>query len=403
MKKEIFDLICFCLKKIDDQNDWLAFDDLVVNLKSHDAQNNWLEHSTKRENLLHPGNGWGKTDVFAKKHIRKILQHFLDGGKYMTLNIAITTEQAQLVQDRIVSMVSDSPLLRDWFIPNNSVTKFPNPKIKYCNGAITEFKTTKRKGESVEGKEYGYISADEVALEQHLEFIREKILLPRIRKWRDSQIDFGATPKGMNAYYRIKLDIKRKGGFIRGGSSYENPFIDHELLNYCCSTWSDAKINQIIKGLFIDTAEMMFAGRVAKLFDENLSLEECEKGRKYLEGWDLARGRKGECSDQTVGFRIDITTKPYRIIKRWAFQLPWTEKERENLIISLERKLKRAVLRERLGMLIMKATRKFILIALELATLYMVSFKILQDLLIFVVAEKILFLIIYKLLLIMIY
>lgn len=331
MTTEKFNLICHCLKLIDEKADWSAFDDLVVNLKSHDAQADFLKKSVARENVLHPGNGWGKTDVFAKKHIRKILQHFIDGKKYRTLNIAITTEQAQLVQDRIVGMVESAPLLQKWFINKNGITKFPFPQVRYCNGAITEFKTTKRKGESVEGKEYGYISADEIALEQHMEFIREKILLPRLRLWPDSQMDIGATPKGMNAYYRIMLDVKRKGGFVRGGTSYENPYIDHKLLDYCSSTWSDAKINQIIKGMFIDTAEMMFASRVTKLFDESYELEECQRDHKYLHGWDLARGRKGSKSDQTVGYRIDITKKPYRIVKRWAFQLPWSELERENI------------------------------------------------------------------------
>lgn len=324
------DLICFCLNLIETKNDWSAFDDLVCNIPSHDAQTEWLQNSTKRENFLHPGNGWGKTDVLAKKHIRKILQHFLDPS-YKTLNIAITTEQAQLVQDRIIGMVNASPLLRGWFIPKNGVTKFPIPTIKYCNGAVSEFKTTKRKGESVEGKEYGYISADEVALEQHIEFIRDKILLPRLRKWKDSQLDFSATPKGMNSFYRIMLDIKRKGGYVRGGTSYENPHIDHTLLEYYSSTWSQPKIDQIVLGKFIDTAEMMFASRVIKLFNNDLQFEDVERGCKYLEGWDLARGRKGEASDQTVGYRIKQKSKPYIITKRWAFQFPWTEKERENI------------------------------------------------------------------------
>lgn len=342
MNDQKFNLICYCLKQIEEKKDWAAFDDLVLNLPSHDAQSEFLSKSIKRENVLHPGNGWGKTDVFAKKHIMRVLKHFTDGEKYKTLNIAITTEQAQLVQDRIVGMVNSSPLLRGWFVPKNSVTKFPFPQVRYCQGSITEFKTTKRKGESVEGKEYGYISADEIALEQHLEFIREKILLPRLRSWKDSQMDFGATPKGINSYYRITEDIKRKGGYVRGGTSYENPYIDHELLNYCCSTWSEAKVNQIIKGMFIDTAEMMFANRVNKLFDDNFKLEECEKGHKYLEGWDLARGRKGEHSDQTVGYRIDITKKPYRIVKMWAFQLPWTEKERENINNQFSKEVERS-------------------------------------------------------------
>ena len=325
-------IIAFCLKQIDEQNNWKPFDDLILNHYSHDSQLQWLSKSLNRENVLHPGNGWGKTDVIAKKHLKFVLLHLLDGAKYKTLNVAITSEQSELVMDRIIDLIKNSVLLKSWLVDKNSIVKFPYPKIKYTNGAITEFKTTKRKGESIEGKEYGYISADEVALEMHLEFLRDKILLPRIRKYKDSQIDFMATPKGMNAYFRVMTDIKRKGGYVQGGSSYENPHIDHTLLDYQCSTWSDAKINQIIKGKFIDTAEMMFASRVEKLFDTNLVLlDGIDKGNKYLEGWDLARGRKGSISDQTVGFRFDITKTPAIITKRWGFQLPWTEKGRQNI------------------------------------------------------------------------
>lgn len=349
--EKIFEIILGAEYLIETKNDWSAFDELVLSAKSHSGQLDWLAHSTHRENVLHPGNGWGKTEVIAKKHIRFILKHLLDGSKYRTLNIAITTEQAELVQDRIIEYVKNAPLLSGWLINKDSVVKFPSPRIRWYGGATTEFKTTKKKAESVEGKEYGYISADEIALELYLEFIRDKILLPRLRAWEDSQIDFSATPKGLNAYYRVTQDIKRKGGYVRGGSSYENIWIDHKLLDYQKSTWSEAKINQIIEGKFIDTAEMMFASRVEKLIDNELSMGEVDRGHKYIEGWDLARGRKGSQSDQTVGYRIDITSKPYRIVKRWAFQLPWTEKERENINVeartvietsSIEREIRRA-------------------------------------------------------------
>lgn len=331
MLDQIFEIINFALKKIDTDHDWRPFLDLVLNINAHSGQLEFLEKSTKRENGLHPGNGFGKTKILAAKHLYYILKHFADCERYKTLNIAITSEQSELVQDAIEQTIKNAPLLRTWLINKNSITKFPSPKIKYTNGAISEFKTTKRKGESVEGKEYGYISADEIALELHLEWIRDKILLPRLRAWSDSQMDFSATPKGLNAYYRVMNDIKRKGGYIRGGSSYENPYIDHTLLDYQKSTWSKAKVDQIILGLFIDTATMMFASRVDKIFDNNLSFEEAEKGHKYIEGWDLARGRKGSQSDQTVGMRIDITLKPHQLTKYWAFQIPWTEKERENI------------------------------------------------------------------------
>ncbi|HDZ86017.1 MAG TPA: hypothetical protein ENH35_05765 [Candidatus Moranbacteria bacterium] len=342
MNQRIFDIIAFSIQRIEKYQDWKAFDELVLNSQSHPGQLEFLNGSVFKENALHPGNGWGKSKVLAKKHIKNILKHYADGKKYKTLNIAITIDQAELVQDEIVNLVVNSPMLSGWLIEKDGITKHPTPTIRYSNGARTEFKTTKKKGESVEGKEYGYISADEIALELYLEFIRDKILLPRLRAWGDSQMDFSATPKGMNAYYRVVVDIKRKGGYVRGGSSYENPWIDHNLLDYQCSTWSSAKVEQIVKGKFIDTAEMMFSSRVDKLFNNSLSLCEVERGHKYIEMWDLARGRKGSLSDQTVGYRIDVTLKPHRIVKRWAFQLPWTEKERENINKELGKEVERS-------------------------------------------------------------
>ena len=330
---QIFNIIAFCIDKIERERDWLPFYELVLNMKPHKGQEEFLRKSIHRENLLHPGNGFGKTEVLAGKHIYFILKHFSDGADYKTLNIAITTDQAALILDRMVKFISNSPLLNFWLFADskNPITKFPHPVIKYCNGSCTEGRTTKRKAEAVEGMEFGYITADEIALEMHLEFIRDKILLPRLRRWKDSQMDFSATPKGLNAYYRVMTDIKRRGGYVRGGDSYENPHIDHTLLDYQRKTWSQAKVDQIIFGKFIDTAEMMFASRVEKLFDSKYIFDEVVTGHQYIEGWDLARGRKGSLSDQTVGFRIDKTDCPNHIVKRWGFQKPWTEKERENI------------------------------------------------------------------------
>lgn len=331
MNDKTAQIIIYFINEIDKNHNWIPFEDLILNKKfSHAGQLEFLEKSVSRENGLHAGNGFGKTSVFARKHLYFILKHFADGAKYKTLNVAITQDQSELVQDEIVSLIQQSTLLSSWLINSNSVVKFPHARIRYANGAISEFKTTKKKGESIEGKEYGYISVDEVALELYLEFIREKILLPRLRAWTDSQIDYGATPKGYTAFFRVIEIIKRAGGFVRGGTSYENPHIDHSLLDYFCQTWSQPKIDQIIFGKFIDTAEMMFASRIEKLFDDSLTFEEAERGGSYIEGWDLARGRK-KTADQTVGFRLRHISPQWHITKRWAFQLPWTEHERQNI------------------------------------------------------------------------
>lgn len=329
--EQILDLIAFSLAKIQKEGDWEPFVEDVLGGKFHEGQREFLSKAQFKENALHPGNGWGKTEVIAMKHLRFILSHLTD-KTYRTLNIAITVEQAEMVQARIVRYVQDSPVLsRLKLIPKNGVISHPNPLIRYRFGQVTEFKTTKKKAESVEGKEYGYISADEIALETYLEFIRESILLPRTRKYPDSQLDFFATPKGKNAYWRVTEKIKRAGGYVRGGSSFENPWTDHELYRYMMTTWSQARIDQTLLGKFIDTGTMMFASRVPVLFNEDLTFEEPQVGHKYLSGWDLARGRKGSQSDQTVGIRLDVTQKPARVVKTWNFQLPWTEKERENI------------------------------------------------------------------------
>lgn len=347
-QEKIFKLIHHALNLIEHENDWRFFDEYVVCNKSHQAQIEFLSKSVHRENGLHPGNGWGKTSVLAKKHIKFILKHFLDCEKYKTLNAAITQDQSQLMQDEIVSLIQNSPILKGWFL--KKPIKFPQAKNVYSNGATTEFKTTKKKGESIEGKEYGYISIDEIALEMYLEFIRDKIIMPRLRRWKDSQSDYCATPKGFTAWYRVCTDIKRCGGYVRGGSSFENPYIDHELLRYQIQGKPKAYVDQVIHGKFLDTSAMMFASRVERLFNDSLEFSDVKKGHKYIEGWDLARGRKKN-ADLTVGFRIDITHKPFSICRYWAFQLPWTEKERENINVkagceversSIEREIRKA-------------------------------------------------------------
>ncbi len=328
---KLIDLITWSLAKIQKEGDWQPFVEYVLKGKLHDGQSEFLSKALFKENALHPGNGFGKTEVIAIKHLRFILSHLFDPA-YRTLNIAITIEQAEMVQARIVRYAQESPVLsRLGLIPKNGVVSSPVPRIRFRFGSETEFKTTKKKAESVEGKEYGYISADEIALEPYLEFIRESILLPRTRKYADSQLDFFATPKGKNAYWRVVEKIRRAGGYVRGGSSFENPWIDHDLLRYITSSWSEARVQQTIYGEFIDTGTMMFASRVPVLFRDDLTFEEPQVGRKYLSGWDLARGRKGSQSDQTVGIRLDVTERPARVVKTWNFQLPWTEKERENI------------------------------------------------------------------------
>ena len=72
--------------------------DRYKDIGSHPGQLDFLINARHFENLLHSGNGFGKTDLIARKHIVKHLLHFYDPLhkhiQYKTLNIAITREQA---------------------------------------------------------------------------------------------------------------------------------------------------------------------------------------------------------------------------------------------------------------------------------------------------------------------
>ncbi len=93
MLDKIAEIIQFAIRKIEDEKDWRPFEDLVLGKAfSHDGQIEFLSKSVSRENGLHPGNGWGKTSVLAKKHLKFILKHFTDGPKYKTLAVAITQD-----------------------------------------------------------------------------------------------------------------------------------------------------------------------------------------------------------------------------------------------------------------------------------------------------------------------
>lgn len=321
------------------KRDFRIFDELVLGKTDfkHIAQYQYLSDTFGNiENVLHAGNGWGKTEVFAKKHLFYICRHILDRSKYKTCQLALTLDQARITQDRIIKLVQESPILTNSetgesrFIKR--ITESNLPEIEYFNGSQTLFRTTKHKAQSIEGHEFGYIGVDEIALETEIEHIREKVVLPRIRMWKNAQVEYAATPKGKNSYYRVAESIKRAGGCVRGGSAFDNPYSNHDLWRYITRNWNQIKIDQIVYGKFVDTSTLPFAGRVEKLIDTDLDLtEHLEDGHKYYEAWDLARGQTTE-NDMTVGLRFDFTDKQNAFItKDWSFQLPWTEKGRENL------------------------------------------------------------------------
>jgi hypothetical protein len=327
----------------------------------HPGQIEWLKNTCASEydemkniavwksryNLLHAGNRFGKGDVQAVKFLWLHFRwwRFGQSEDSMSVNTGLTVEQALVVFEKVIKLAENSDkFVGLFFDPKNDVVYSPQPEIRFSSGSVMRARSYKDKGKRLEGDAYRYINVDECALEQYLLQLHEDIFPQRIGDYEDGQVDYIAAPKGHTAFWKLKNLLERRGFYTQEGalvtgadfekktySSIVNPYISKNYLDEAFRNWSQDKIRQSVLGQFVDSSTMMFASRTAKLFDDDFVLEEPKQGHSYIDAWDLARGRKTQANDKTVGFTIDITTKPWHIVAVESVQLPWTEQSRENV------------------------------------------------------------------------
>jgi hypothetical protein len=324
----------------------------------------WLQNSNKRENLLHAANRWFKSGSQAIKFLHKIVYNDTDPRHYRIVNVAISTEQATVIFNKTLDLFRNSILPQDMLL---SLTYHPQPTATFARYLAPQMagdkpkldklefwaRTTQNKGKYIEGFDFRYINFDEPALELHLPFLREEILLPRTGDYDTGQLDYTATPKGFGPYYQLKLSLQNNpSAYVQGGKVAEliqpatleeliqyreskkpikfmllNPYVSSNYIANGFRFWPIDKIRQVIYGEFISTATNPFAQRILDITNYDLTLKRTSlPGHRYINAWDLARGKK-RTSDKTVGITADISVSPWRIIDHESFQLPWIDSD----------------------------------------------------------------------------
>lgn len=305
-------------------SDPVLFAKKFLEIEPHPGQIKWLLNSTKPENALHTGNRWGKSLVQAIKILHRCIfkirnLKYNNTNKYEAVNASITQDQAKIIFSNVIRLIKGKPVL-EMMVKDIKFTPFPH--IIFGNGAVFWARSTQRRGEYLLGHDYDYFNFDEVAFEPHPEYVVNQVIMMRLAD-RAGMLDYTSTPKGKNWFYRKCCELQKNPqiGYVQNGDSRENPHISQEYLQRKLKSLSPSKIEQNIKGLFIDDANQVIKEEyIRNAMNSSTGLSNPIPGHRYCHGWDLARKRTF-----TVGITLDITQKPYQLVAFERFQREWRD------------------------------------------------------------------------------
>jgi len=341
--------------KVRGKDGYINFAEEILGLpvSKHEGQVVWLESSTKRINLLHPGNKFGKSLIGGVKHLyhhftkialKGIYHNTVDWKKlqYDTLNFGPGYEQAReiLRMARDIAQgniripvayqkkygVTNKSMLKDWFIVKDHAEAYQLPYIEFISGGRLLGRSYDEMGAAFKMKGVAYISGDEVADISELWTFTNGTLLPRGVAFPNFSIDYYGTPQpdGHDYMRMIEMaeeemkrpDWKDNGMFyVQRGSMYQNPFLDADTVAAVERIADPILKRQIIDGEYVETGDKYFGHeRIQNAVDEQLQLiARGFPGRKYLVIGDFAGG-ESYWADFTVIGVLDYTEEPYRLV-----------------------------------------------------------------------------------------
>lgn len=299
-----------------------VFASVALGLEMHPGQQEWLRRSTERENVLVTGNRWGKSFVSAVKLLHHAVYRprpltFDRAGRYRAVTASITQDQANIIFDTALRLARQSAWLEPLIA---SVKRTPFPTLTLTNGATIEARSTQNRGEYLLGNDYDLFVFDEVAFEQHPEYVVEEVILMRLAD-REGRLDLVSTPNGKNWLYRRVREIieKRRPGYFQSGDSRQNTYISQEFLEERVVHFSEARLQQNIMGQFVDAGgEILPGAYIDHALRVGGAAEAVREGQSpvYITGWDLARKRTA-----TVGVTVQVTGERVRVVHLERFKL----------------------------------------------------------------------------------
>lgn len=249
---------------------------------------------------------------------------------YKILLTGPETKQAMALFETAEHLLTNSTYLDQKVVNITMGTKRdPHARIELSNGVSIHAASTKNKGRHIESGDFDLIGFDEPEDEPHLEYVIDKVLVPRMFR-RGGVLDLIGTPKDSPQY----LDWYRRGAPVgddfyderyvdhknywsMNSSSFENPFASQETIEKFSNTKDEKVIQERLYGKFVSFTNSAFPEEAVHLcLDPELPVAmEPSHGRIYVTGVDF--GRK---NDFTVAVTLDVTEVPYTMVHfgRWG-------------------------------------------------------------------------------------
>jgi hypothetical protein len=337
------------------RNDVVLFAEELLGMKLHPGQKTFLREGKAKINLLVPCNRWGKTITIAVKQIHKNFYKIgLPTGnavaharaEYRTANIApqsAMTEPAFKAMKAILTSsfpipqpdgsLKNNECLIGWLYDADKTLNTPPYKIQFTNNSYCEFRTLGAdKGDSLQGKPYGYISYDEGGRSDHLESEIWDAVLPRLFDWR-GELDIVSTPAfdSQSILYHYKLYQEGLNGvpgrYTQKGKLDDNIFFSEEQIQEQKDTYNGHELyEQVINGEFVFAGGAYFPYKdILAAIDDSLTDGVAhEENHSYKLGTDTAMGQ-----DEMVHMVVDDTRdaegkltpeNPMRLVRQVAFK-----------------------------------------------------------------------------------
>lgn len=352
-----------------------AFSELVFGTRYHAGQKRYAEQAKADVNFLLPGNSWGKTEFIVREALYEAW--FKEGEGRPTnfqdwLNASDNTLLASFEYDTIKEAFERFKLYNQ-ARPEvgaliKSLVESPSMEIELTNGSRIDFGSLKDQGKHVEATRYKRIFIDEAGHIPDISYTFDSVLFPRTMGV-SGRIHLIGTPKPHSDPFLLEIFEKGKDGkdpfyFSMAGSVLENEFWtqaerERVLRNpRYVKGWREVEAGeelgilgqaameqdgricvpiltpmgrQVILGHFIIAGGYFFNRfHVTRMFQWDGPEPEMvgdsfafppERGHIYMGSFDLAgnkrklRGRKSRGSDPTVGFVLDITQRPWKVVR----------------------------------------------------------------------------------------
>lgn len=172
-------------------------------------------------------------------------------------------------------------------LPTNIWNWRKQAKILELNGSYVDFRSADRP-ENIEGFGYDKLFVNEAGIVLKDEYLWNSAIKPMLWDYRPTAV-IGGTPKGMGIFHELAergKDVNQTEYKFFHFTSYDNPYLEHELLNEDIKSMPERVVKQEIYAEFLEDTGVVFRNVLAVADSEP---EKPKDGHIYVMGVDLAK------------------------------------------------------------------------------------------------------------------